>query len=89
MTIMETNTLLFNIIFLYRKKWEKTRNQLSRNKVFFKKTRICGELDVWSDKNFKYTMIMFMLRGLLRKMNNIHEQIGNFNRVMEMIKTSQ
>lgn len=88
MTLLETSTLLFNIRFLYTKKWKKKtpRNQLSTNKVF-KKTRRYDELDVWSDKNVKFTVInMFMLRSLVRKMNNIHEPIGNFNREIEMIK---
>lgn len=40
------------------------------------------------DRNFKLTMIN-MLRGLVKKMNSIHKQIGNFSREIESIKTSQ
>lgn len=32
---------------------------------------------------------IFMLRDVVKKMDNIHEQVGNFSIEMETIKTSQ
>ena len=32
---------------------------------------------------------IFMLRGVVKKKDNIHEQVGNFSREMGTIKTSQ
>lgn len=46
---------------------------------------MAGMLELSSDHVFKTTMIN-MLMALMRKVNNIQEQIGNTSREMEILK---